>query len=66
MKQAFYHTSLLLLVLLVLGGCAGRQAQRTKKILIDSMTSVVYNLMGDEPERAMALVDSLEQEGVYS
>ena len=62
MKYTFYF----ILSLLLLSSCSGRHTKHTKKFLIDSLTSVVYDLMGDEPERAMSLVDSLEREGVYS
>ena len=54
------------MLLLLLSACARHHSGRTDMALIDSLTSVVYSMMDDQPEQAMALVDSLEREGIYS
>ena len=35
------------------------------KSVTDSLTAVLYDLMGEQPDEALAMVDSLESEGVY-
>ena len=58
---------ILMAAVLVLTGCNGRNAVKyDNKELTDSLTAVLYELMDDEPEAAMAMVDSLENEGIYS
>ena len=57
---------LLTIAVVVLTSCNGKKAvPHSNKALTDSLTAVLYDLMGDQPEAALAMVDSLEQEGIY-
>jgi serine phosphatase RsbU (regulator of sigma subunit) len=56
-----------MVAVVVLTSCNGKHAvNRDNKKLTDSLTTVLYELMDDQPEAAMAMVDSLEREGLYS
>ena len=69
MRQNMKRTIIILLVsaLVVLVGCRGKGTAETgKKVTIDSLTSVLYDLMSDHPKKALSMVDSLEKEGIYS
>jgi serine phosphatase RsbU (regulator of sigma subunit) len=58
---------MLMVAVVVLTSCNGKHAvNRDNKKLTDSLTTVLYELMDDQPEAAMAMVDSLEREGLYS
>ena len=50
----------------VLTSCNDKKVvHHDNQALTDSLTAVLYDLMGDQPEAALAMVDSLEQEGIY-
>lgn len=56
-----------MVAVVVLTSCNGKHAvNRDNKKLTDSLTTVLYELMDDQPEAAMAMVDSLERVGLYS
>lgn len=56
----------LMAAVVVLTSCNGKHAvNRDNKKLTDSLTTVLYELMDDQPDAAMAMVDSLECEGLY-
>lgn len=57
---------MMLVLLLLLAGCTGKKNKTRNRPLIDSLSSVFYDILGDDPVRALAFVDSLEQEGIYS
>ena len=59
-------TLMMLVLLLLLAGCTGKKNKTRNRPLIDSLSSVFYDILGDDPVRALAFVDSLEQEGIYS
>ena len=55
-----------MIAVVVLTSCNEKKVvHRDNKALTDSLTAVLYELMGDQPEAALAMVDSLEQEGIY-
>ena len=65
MKRVAYL--LLIAVILLIAGCKGKETrQKVLKDTADSLTSVLYDMMGGDPDRALDYVDSLEAAGVYS
>ena len=57
---------ILTIAVVVLTSCNGKKAvPHSNKALTDSLSAVLYELMGDQPEAALAMVDSLEREGLY-
>jgi len=63
MKKTIY----LFAAALLLFGCTSKEArQKAKQVTQDSLTAKLYDLMGDDLERALEYVDSLEAAGVYS
>jgi serine phosphatase RsbU (regulator of sigma subunit) len=65
MRRGIYILQTIALALLV--SCNGKTVEsHDNKALIDSLSAVLYDLMGEQPEAALAMVDSLEREGVYS
>lgn len=55
-----------MIAVVVLTSCNDKKVvHHDNKALTDSLTAVLYELMGDQPEAALAMVDSLEQEGIY-
>ena len=63
MKQVLYY---FLALILLMTGCKGHQNKWEKNVAIDSLSSILYDIMSDQPERALAFIDSLEREGIYS
>ena len=58
---------LLFSAVLLLIGCSGKGTrQKARQYVADSLTSVLYDIMGGDPEKALNYVDSLENAGVYS
>jgi len=56
---------ILLLAVIAIAGCQSKSvSKRGNEVLIDSLSAVLYDLMGDHPDEALALVDSLEREGL--
>ena len=57
---------LLIIAVMLLTSCNGKKiVNLDNKALTDSLSTVFYELMDDQPEAALAMVDSLEQEGIY-
>ena len=55
-----------MIAVVVLTSCNDKKVvHHDNQALTDSLTAVLYDLMGDQPEAALAMVDSLEQEGIY-
>ena len=46
--------------------CSSHRTKEWKHSQIDSLTAVVYNYMGEAPDSARMLIDSLEHSGAYS
>ena len=65
-KLIKYSISLVLLTLLLLSGCTSRKQQLKNASNADSLTAVFYDMVADEPEKALQLIDSLEAEGLCS
>ena len=63
MKQVLYYS---LALILLMTGCKGQRNKWENDVVIDSLTTVLYNMMSDQPERALAFIDSLREEGYYS
>lgn len=64
MKHLFFYI-ILIAVLMLNAGCKGKRTVNSNQILTDSLTRVLYDLMSDHPAEALALVDSLKEEGIY-
>ena len=65
MKQIIHFLFFATLVLCM--GCTGKTTrQKAHRQIVDSLTSVFFEKMGNDPEQALNYVDSLEAEGVYS
>lgn len=58
-------TTITILALLILAGCTGEKS-KTPTPVIDSLSTVFYDILGSDPERALAFTDSLEKAGIYS
>ena len=58
--------SVMAVVLLLLAGCKRNNAMNGTTPQTDSLKAVFYDMMASQPERALAFVDSLENEGVIS
>ncbi len=57
---------IVMIAVVVLTSCNDKKVvHRDNQALTDSLSAVLYELMGDQPEAALAMVDSLEQEGIY-
>ena len=55
-----------MIAVVVLTSCNEKKVvHRDNQALTDSLSAVLYELMGDQPEAALAMVDNLEQEGIY-
>jgi len=63
MKQALF---IIVAVVLLMTGCTGQHGGWGKDVSIDSLTSILYDMMSDQPEQALAFIDSLKNEGIYS
>ncbi|MBR2772430.1 MAG: hypothetical protein IKD78_10570, partial [Bacteroidales bacterium] len=65
-KMRYSIKIILMAAVVVLASCNGKHTvNRNNQELTDSLTAVLYELMDDEPDAAMAMVDSLEREGLY-
>ena len=53
-------------VVLLITGCTGQYDRWKKDVAIDSLTSILYDMMSDQPKQALAFIDSLKDEGIYS
>lgn len=63
MKHALF---IILAVVLLMTGCTSQHGRWEKEVSIDSLTSMLYDMMSDRPEQALAFIDSLKDEGIYS
>ena len=63
MKRILYS---FLALILMMTGCTGQRNKWEQDVVIDSLTTILYDIMSDQPERALAFIDSLENEGFYS
>lgn len=63
MKQSFY---ILAATLLLLMSCSDKNGKQHSQDTADSLTYVLYDMMADQPQQALAFIDSLESEGVFS
>jgi len=59
-------TTMALLALLLLAGCTSNGSKGREKGVIDSLSTVFYDILGNDPDRALAFTDSLEGAGVWS
>ena len=66
MKVMRHALHLMLLVVLLLSACTGKRQQAKNAVKADSLTGVFYDLMGEQPERALDFIDSMESEGLWS
>ena len=58
---------ILILSVVAMMGCKGKNIRSHKNTgVTDSLSAVLYDLMGDNPDAALALVDSMEREGMVS
>jgi len=65
MKRTIYL--LLFAAVLLMVGCTSKEARRKAQMeAVDSLTSMIYDIMGEDPSRALDFVDSLQRAGVYS
>lgn len=56
----------MVLLVLLLAGCTNKGGNVHHKDMMDSLSTAFYDILGNDPERALAFTDSLEQVGVYS
>ena len=63
MKQSFY---ILAATILLLMSCSDKHGKQVDQDIIDSLTFVLYDMMADQPQEALALIDSMESEGICS
>ena len=57
---------MIVLALLILAGCTSNGSKGREKGVIDSLSTVFYDILGNDPDRALAFTDSLEGAGVWS
>ena len=63
MKQSFY---ILAATMILLMSCSDKQRKQHDRDTVDSLTLVLYDMMADQPQQALAFIDSMESEGIYS
>ena len=61
MKQSFY---ILAATILLLMSCSDKHGKQVDQDTIDSLTFVLYDMMADQPQEALALIDSMESEDI--
>ena len=63
MKQSFY---ILAATVLLLMSCSDKHGKQHSQDTADSLIYVLYDMMSDQPQQALAFIDSLESEGIFS
>ena len=64
MRRFVYVLSFVMVA--VMAGCGGYGEKKKTKTESDSLKTKLYELIGENPEKALAMVDSLQQEEIFS
>ena len=52
--------------MILLMSCSDKHGKLYDQDTVDSLTLVLYDMMADQPQQALAFIDSMESEGIYS